>query len=230
MSEKSTIAEEGDSAPPVLAHDKETGHEFLRAHRSTTSPKGRAAMLDHSTSNHAVTTAEPTIPGRANTTSKDDLLSRAKDAIEAGDQSLHEGADALALAQEDFKATQREIAEAVGKSAAWVNRLLRWRREGCPGSPFGPGSKAGRERRKRVQSTEQPAPHRSDADNTEADTQKTEAKPNSQAQRALSEFKYAVDHWLSQMDDDTKREAVEYAIAKSKVTTPCSIKSRASTR
>ena len=122
-----------------------------------------------------------------NTTTKVDLLSRAKDAIEAGDQSLHEAADALALAQEDFNATQREIAEAIGKSAAWVNRLLRWRREGCLGSPFGPGSKAGRERRKRVQSTEQRAPRKVDADSPEGGMKgKTEnagqgADPKSQA-------------------------------------------------
>jgi hypothetical protein len=123
-----------------------------------------------------------------NRTTKADLLSRAKHAIEAGDQSLHDAAEALALAQEDFKASQREIAEAVGKSAAWVNRLLRWRKEGCPGSPFGPGSKAGRERRKCVQSTEQRAPRKVDTDSPEASTEKgkTEnagqgADPKSQA-------------------------------------------------
>jgi Homeodomain-like domain len=106
-----------------------------------------------------------------NTTTKADL-SRAKDAIEAGDQSLHDAAEALALAQEDFKASQREIAEAVGKSPAWVNRLLRWRREGCVGSPFGPGSKAGREQRKRVQSTEQRVARKVGADIAEASTEK----------------------------------------------------------
>jgi hypothetical protein len=125
---------------------------------------------------------------KGNTTTKADLFSRAKIAIEAGDQSPHEAADALALAQEDFNATQREIAEAVGKSAAWVNRLLRWRREGCPGSPFGPGSKAGRERRTCVQSTEQRAPRKVDTDSPETSTEKgkTEnagqgADPKSQA-------------------------------------------------
>jgi Homeodomain-like domain len=96
--------------------------------------------------------------GEGNTTTKADLFSRAKDAIEAGDQSLHAAAEALALAQEDFKASQREIAEAVGKSPAWVNRLLRWRCEGCVGSPFGPGSRARRERQKSVQAPEQRAP------------------------------------------------------------------------
>jgi len=187
-------------------------------------------MLDTSSSTHAVSTAEPSMPRHGNTTTKADLFSRAKDAIEAGDQSLREAADALALAQEDFNATQREIAEAVGKSAAWVNRLLRWRREGCPGSPFGPGSKAGRERRKCVQSTEQRAPRKVDTDSPETSTEKgkTEnagqgADPKSQKQRALVEFKYAVDHWLPQMDDDTTREAVEYAIAKSKARASCAI-------
>jgi hypothetical protein len=110
-------------------------------------------MLNIST--HAAGAAEQSGPG--NTTTKADLFSRAKDAIEAGDQSLHAAAEALALAQEDFKASQREIAEAVGKSPAWVNRLLRWRCEGCVGSPFGPGSLAGRKGRKGVQSTEQRA-------------------------------------------------------------------------
>jgi hypothetical protein len=42
----------------------------------------------------------------------------------------------------------------------------------------------------------------------------------SQAQRALAEFKAAVDIWFSKMDDSTKREAVEYAIASGGVTVP----------
>ena len=127
-------------------------------------------MFDTGTNSQAVSASEPSIPGPGNSTTKADLLSRARDAIEVGDQSLHEAADALALAKDDFKATQ--IAEAVGKSAAWVNRLLRWRREGCPGSPFGPGSKAGRERRKCVQSTEQRAPRKVDTDSPETSTKK----------------------------------------------------------
>ena len=38
--------------------------------------------------------------------------------------------------------------------------------------------------------------------------------PKSQAQNALAEFKVAADIWFSKMDDDGKREAVAYAIAK----------------
>jgi len=173
-------------------------------------------MLVTDTSTHAVSAVEPSIPGPGNTTTKADLFSRAKDAIEAGDQSLHAAAEALALAQEDFKASQREIAEAVGKSVAWVNRLLKWRRLGCVGTPFGPGSKARRERQKSVQAPEQPAPSKIDADNADTGTEtcRTERDP-------LTEFKNAVNHWLPRMDDDTKREAVEYAIVKSGVTVSC---------
>ena len=38
--------------------------------------------------------------------------------------------------------------------------------------------------------------------------------PMSQAQRALAEFRVAVDIWFAKMDDGAKREAVAYVIAK----------------
>jgi len=79
-----------------------------------------------------------------NETTKAELLSRAKAAIEAG-ESPRDTAEALALAQKDFNASQREIAKAVGRSASWVNRLLKWRRSGYKeSSPFGPTTRAGR--------------------------------------------------------------------------------------
>jgi len=72
-----------------------------------------------------------------NTTTKEDLLRRAKAAIRAGEQSLQEAAEALGLAQEGHAATQREMAEAVGRSASWVNALLKWRASGYKDdSPF----------------------------------------------------------------------------------------------
>src|SRR5437763_53968 len=85
-------------------------------------------------------TTKNTVPAIAvNATTKAELLHRAKAAIEAGEQSLHDAAEALGLAQEDHSASQREIAEAVGKSASWVNKLLKWRRSGYEGDgPFGP--------------------------------------------------------------------------------------------
>ena len=85
----------------------------------------------------------PTIA--VNTTTKAELLRRANSAIEAGERSLHDAAEALGIADEDHSATQREMAEAVGKSASWVNKLLKWRRSGYTDhSPFGPTTKQGR--------------------------------------------------------------------------------------
>jgi hypothetical protein len=91
---------------------------------------------------------------------KEELLSQAKTLIAAGERSLHEGmqclhdaAEALAITKEEFHATQREIAQFVGKSPAWVNALLKWRLRGYKGkSPFGPTTKQGR-----VQHAEQQA-------------------------------------------------------------------------
>lgn len=84
----------------------------------------------------------------------DASLKQARLAIEAGEKNLKQAAEHLATAQE-AGASQRDMAEAVGKSAAWVNRLLKWRETGYQGdTPFGPESKAKRER-ERVQATEQ---------------------------------------------------------------------------
>lgn len=92
-------------------------------------------------------------PTAANASTKEELLSRAKAAVEANERSLHDAAEALAIAQELHGATQREMAGAVGKSAPWVNALLKWRRSGYKDeSPFGPKTKAGR-----VQQAEQRA-------------------------------------------------------------------------
>ena len=87
----------------------------------------------------------PSVATVMSRTTKAELLSRAKAAIEAGESSVRDAAEALALAQNEFNATQREMAEAVGRSASWVNRLLKWRRSGyMEYSPFGPTTKAGR--------------------------------------------------------------------------------------
>jgi hypothetical protein len=84
-----------------------------------------------------------------------ELLSRAKQAIESGETSLRVAAEDIAAAEEQG-ATQREIAEAVGKSAAWVNRLLKWRQSGYQdATAFGPQAKASRQRAQRVQANEQ---------------------------------------------------------------------------
>jgi hypothetical protein len=83
------------------------------------------------------------------------LLSRAKHAIESGETSLHAAAEDIAAAQAQG-ATQRQIAETLGKSVAWVNRLLKWRESGYQDdTAFGPQAKASRTRAQCVQSSEQ---------------------------------------------------------------------------
>ena len=174
-------------------------------------------------------TAPPVVP---NSTTKADLLSRAKAALDAGENSLREAAEALALAQQDFDATQREIAKAVGRSAGWVNRLLKWQRSGYQErSPFGPTTKADRvsHAKRRIKASrprEVGAESKVDDDpNASADRRKAEnAKldaefetATSTAKSPLAEFKAAVDHWFHKMDDAARGEAVAYAIAQSGV-------------
>jgi hypothetical protein len=84
-------------------------------------------------------------------TTKAEVLSRAKAAREAG-ESLRVIAEMLASAQEVFHATQQEIGEAIGRSASWVNRLLKWRQSGYnQPSPHGPTTRAGRASRRKTQ-------------------------------------------------------------------------------
>ena len=86
------------------------------------------------------------------------LLSEAKKEIDAADQALasadeaanrhyRAAADHIAKAQTE-NASQRQIARGIGKSASWVNQLLRWSAEGYRASPFGPQSSAARARKK----------------------------------------------------------------------------------
>jgi hypothetical protein len=72
----------------------------------------------------------------------DRLLSQAKLAIEA--DKPQEAAAAVFIAHEIYGATQQQSAAAVGRSQAWISCMLRWRREGLKGTPFGPASKDAR--------------------------------------------------------------------------------------
>ena len=177
-------------------------------------------------------TTTPTVA--VNTTTKGELLTRAKAAIEDGEQSLREAAEALALARDDFNASQREIAAAVGKSVAWVNRLLRWWDECCPGTPFGPSSKAKRERRKRVQAPEQQMRCPSTTDDPEAGAQRRKAEYPKQETEAAAPFVEAqlstsqkpppveakrnlisaIDQWWPSLDETEKREVIDYFLDK----------------
>ena len=76
---------------------------------------------------------------------------KARRAVEAGEHKFREAAECLAAARK-LGATQRTSARAIGKSPAWVNTLLKWRKAGYKGTPFGPQSKA---KRAAVQATKQ---------------------------------------------------------------------------
>jgi hypothetical protein len=184
----------------------------------------------HSAEASAYTAESAAGSSASNTTTKAKLLKRAKAAIEAGEQSLQEAAEALGLAEEDHSATQREMAEAVGKSASWVNKLLKWRRSGYKEhSPFGPTTKRGRvEHAQQPHKAREPKPRASGGDldgsterrNTEY-TAKEAKTPPSTVTSALDGFKSAVDYWFPMMDCNTIREAVNYAVAQSKVQVSC---------
>jgi len=76
----------------------------------------------------------------------DEAIASAAEVIKTSDRTLRLAADYLAFAEEKG-ATQRKMAEGIGKSAAWVNRLLQWRRDGySENTPFGAQSRERDER------------------------------------------------------------------------------------
>jgi Homeodomain-like domain len=169
---------------------------------------------------------------RSNMTTKAELLSRAKVAIDAGETSLRDAAEALALAVDDFKATQREIADAVGRSASWVNRLLKWRRTGYREySPFGPTTKVGRvshaqQRRTVSKSRKNTAaePTTNGAASSSAETIRSTSKDTTTTckkswspSEAKGELRHALDQWWAFMDDAGKAEITEYFVKKAGV-------------
>jgi hypothetical protein len=127
------------------------------------------------------------------------LLSRAKDSIESGVTSWRAATEDMAAAKAQG-ASQRQIAEAVGMSSAWVHQMLKWRAEGYKdATPFGPQSKANRQRARAGQATDQKKQKadQSDTDRDQADAAaararaeaaKAEAaKARAQAVRAIDE-------------------------------------------
>jgi hypothetical protein len=101
--------------------------------------------LENSPATPSPASALPPVPPNVLCEStKTEALSRAKAAVETG-ASLRDTAKRLACEQQDFHASQREIGRAIGRSASWVNRLLKWRQSGYKQrSPFGPTTRADR--------------------------------------------------------------------------------------
>jgi hypothetical protein len=133
----------------------------------------------------------------------DNLLECAKSAIERGETSMRDAAEYIAKAQEQG-ATQRVIAERVGKSAAWVNQLLKWRAAGYGHTAFGPAKAAQRAvfrlseqtKKSKPRSAEQEEAERAKAraQQAKADAAKAKAdaaKAKSEARRAREEARRA---------------------------------------
>jgi hypothetical protein len=168
--------------------------------------------------------AEP--PILANTATKAELLSRAKDAIEAGDQSMRDAAEALAIAQELHGASQAEMARAVGKSEAWVSLLLQWRRtEFKAESPFGPTTKAARLKhaedraasgaskpRKPCKVSIKPKADADAATLTSTDANRSTCTNAEASAHALAELKREIDHLVPLMDHAA--EVADYLLTK----------------
>jgi hypothetical protein len=69
------------------------------------------------------------------------LLTEAKRAIAAGESHLRKAAELIVKAR-TAGATQRQIAERVGKSQSWISQLLAWRKSGYKGGAFERSHKA----------------------------------------------------------------------------------------
>lgn len=147
---------------------------------------------------------------------KAELLSRAKAAIETSEQSLRVAAEALGIAQEEYSASQREMAEALGKSASWVNALLRWRQSGYKdASPFDrPRSRSAAKQSPKAKTT---ASEAGDDAATSADaetTTSTGAERSKSRTPSSTEAKVnlmdAIKHWWPFLDDTGKVEVTAF--------------------
>jgi hypothetical protein len=122
----------------------------------------------------------------------DNLLVQAKAAIERGESAMHEAAEHIAEAQRQG-ATQRQIAERIGKSAAWVNALLAWRRAGFQGEVFARWKRpAFSQAKQKPKHTKQTATDRAEAEAQKAKAEAKKAKADAErakadAQRAREE-------------------------------------------
>jgi hypothetical protein len=139
----------------VLAHGVKLEAEAATAKLGTSAEISNIAAQPNSTRQTPVTIqnnssatsvalpARQTGPRTAETT-KTELLSRVKAAIEAG-KGRRYIADGLAFAREHFHASQREIGRAIARDPSWVNRMLKWHQNGYKqSSPFGPTTRSGR--------------------------------------------------------------------------------------
>jgi nucleoid-associated protein YgaU len=115
------------------------------------------------------------------TTTIDNLHDKARQAVESGESKFREAAQYLGEAR-SLGATQRQSAEAIGRSQRWVCGLLQWLDDGCKGAPF--------EKRKPVQRDTPPTQKKKSRPATDAEQANAQAA-KAQAQRAKAEAQKA---------------------------------------
>jgi hypothetical protein len=124
------------------------------------------------------------VMNRATAKNGDEAIALAAKAVASSDRNLKSAAEYLAFAEKEGK-TQREMAEGIGKSAAWVNGLLRWHREGyLEETPFGAQSQE-RDKRHDEQIREQEREQRSGPKHTSHSERKRKRSSRERTEREL---------------------------------------------
>jgi hypothetical protein len=144
----------------------------------------------------------------------DSLLKDAKRAIADGEASLQKAAECIAQAQGEG-ATQREIAEAVGKSAAWVSQLLKWRGGGYEGSAFG-SAKA--QQRATFRQSEQKAKPVTTDEQARVEQARAEAAAEKARERAAKAEAERAKHERKKAEADARRAREEGRRARQRAT------------
>jgi hypothetical protein len=113
--------------------------KYLRAPRAGQQPQAHLSQSKGASASPVPMEQGGLVETPTGAMTNEELISRAKHHIGTGETarntSFRAAADDIARAC-DQGATQRQVAKGVGKSVAWVNRLLQWRKGGYVGAPF----------------------------------------------------------------------------------------------
>jgi chemotaxis protein histidine kinase CheA len=126
--------------------------------------------------------------------SVDKLHDKARRAIESGEEKFRDVAEYLAEAQK-LGASQRQSAQAIGMSPAWVNALLKWRRSGYRDRcPFPRSNRRVQPAERRMASPRPASSEQAQAQAARADAERAKAeaqKAKAEASKAQAEFQKA---------------------------------------
>lgn len=124
---------------PAANHDRQLEQEVMLSSEVGAPPQADIAYGTRANTTPSLVEVASVVEPTTGAMTKEELISRAKHHIEIGETSR--SASFRAAAEDIWRACnqgakQREVARGVGKSVAWVNRLLKWREGGYVGAPF----------------------------------------------------------------------------------------------